>query len=179
MYAGKIVRLRAYRKDDIPRVLEYINDSDVKKNLVTGAPFPLRLEDEEKFYENISASKDAYSFAIETIADSRHIGGCGIGFVDWKNRFGDVGIYIGAEHYRGKGYGTDAMRILMQFVFTEMNLNKIRLSVFDFNQRGIKSYSKCGFKQESIRRQEMFREGKYHDVIMMGILRSEWEKLNN
>lgn len=179
MYAGKIVRLRAYCKGDIPRILEYINDSEVKKNLITGIPVPLKKEDEEKFYENINASKDTYSFAIETKDNSKHIGGCGIGFVDWKNRFADVGIYIGDEQYRGKGYGTDAMKILLQFVFSEMNLNKVRLSVFDFNQRGIKSYVKCGFKQEGIKRQEMFREGRYHDVIMMGILRPEWERLNN
>lgn len=179
MFDGKKVRLRAYRKEDIPQALEYINDPEVKRNLVIGVPFPLRLEDEEKFFENISAAKDTYSFAIETLDGSNYIGGCGMNQVDWKNRYAVVGIFIGDEQYRGKGYGSDAMRILLRFIFDEMNMNRVKLFVFSFNQRAIKSYLKCGFKQEGTQRQEMFRDGQYHDTIVMGILRSEWEKLNS
>jgi len=179
MFDGKKVRLRAYRKEDIPQALEYINDPEVKKNLVIGVPFPLRLEDEEKFFESISAAKDTYSFAIETLDGSKYIGGCGMNQVDWKNRYAVVGIFIGDEQYRGKGFGSDAMRVLLRFVFDEMNLNRVKLFVFSFNQRAIKSYLKCGFRQEGTMRQEIFREGQYHDTVVMGILRSEWEKLNN
>jgi RimJ/RimL family protein N-acetyltransferase len=179
MFEGKKVRLRAYRKEDITQALEYINDPEVKRNLVIGVPFPLRLEDEEKFFENISAAKDTYSFAIETLDGSNYIGGCGMNQVDWKNRYAVVGIFIGDEQYRGKGYGSDAMRVLLRFIFDEMNMNRVKLFVFSFNQRAIKSYLKCGFKQEGTQRQEMFRDGQYHDTIVMGILRSEWEKLNN
>lgn len=179
MFEGKKVRLRAYRKEDIPPALEYINDPEVKKNLVIGIPFPLKLEDEEKFFNDISAFKDAYAFAIETLDGSKYIGGCGTNKVDWKNRYAMVGIFIGDEQYRSKGYGSDAMRVLLRFIFDEMNMNKVKLEVFSFNQRAIKSYVKCGFRQEGVLRQEIFREGQYHDVIMMGILRMEWERLNN
>jgi len=179
MFDGKKVRLRAYRKEDIPQALEYINDPEVKRNLVIGVPFPLRLEDEEKFYNDLGSFKDNYSFAIETLDGSNYIGGCGMNQVDWKNRYAVVGIFIGDEQYRGKGYGSDAMRILLRFIFDEMNMNRVKLFVFSFNQRAIKSYLKCGFKQEGTQRQEMFRDGQYHDTIVMGILRSEWEKLNN
>lgn len=179
MYVGKKIRLRAYRKQDIPQALEYINDPEVKKNLVIGVPFPLKMEDEERFYEHINAASDTYSFAIETLNGSKYIGGCGMNQVDWKNRFAVVGIFIGEEQYRSQGYGTDAMKVLLNFIFNEMNLNRVKLSVFSFNERAIKSYVKCGFRQEGVMRQEIFRDGRYHDTIIMGIMRSEWEKMNN
>jgi RimJ/RimL family protein N-acetyltransferase len=177
MFTGKKVRLRAYRREDLPLALEYINDSEVKRNLAIGVPLPLKPEEEEKWYESLSVSKpETFSFAIETLEDSRYIGGCGFNRIDWKNRHAMVGIFIGEEQYRGRGYGTDAMRVLLKFAFNEMNLNKVRLEVFEFNARAVKSYQKCGFVTEGVLRQELFREGAYHGVVAMGILRDEWLK---
>lgn len=177
MLAGKKVRLRAYRREDLPLALEFINDPDVKTNLVIGIPFPFKMEEEEKWYESISSDKpENYSFAIETLEEPRYIGGCGLNKIDWKNRVAQVGIFIGLELYRGQGYGTDAMRVLLRFIFDQMNMNKVRLEVFSFNARAIKSYEKCGFIKEGVMRQELFRDGKYHDIVTMGILRAEWEK---
>lgn len=69
------------------------------------------------------------------------------------------------------------MRVLVRFIFNEMNMNKIKLHVFSFNERAKRVYEKIGFKVEGILRQELFREGRYHDVIVMGLLKSEWEDL--
>jgi len=177
MLIGKKVRLRAYRKEDIPQALEFMNDPEVKANLVIGIPLPFKLEEEEKWYESVSAAKpENYSFAIETLEDPRYIGGCGLNRIDWKNRVAQVGIFIGLELFRGQGYGTDAMNVLVKFIFDEMNMNKARLEVFAFNPRAIRSYEKCGFVKEGVMRQELYREGKYHDIIAMGILREEWIK---
>ncbi|QTA37754.1 GNAT family N-acetyltransferase [Thermosipho ferrireducens] len=178
MLKGKLVRLRAYSKDDLEKVLEYINDSEVKKCLTPGIPFPFRKEDEEKWYQNLNPfSEKSYSFAIETLSDGEYIGGCGINNVYWKNSVATVGIFLGKPFWN-KGYGTDAMRVLVNFIFNEMNINKVRLDVYSFNKRAIKSYEKVGFKVEGILREEIFREGKYHDIFVMGILRNEWKKIN-
>ena len=176
MYVGKMVMLREYRKEDIPLRLSYINDPELQKCLVSDTPFPMTLHEEEKWFESISALGDTYKFAIETLEDNRFIGGCSINDVDWKNSVATVGIFIGDREYWGKGYGTDAMRTLITFVFTQMNINKIRLTCYSFNERAIKSYEKCGFKVEGILRQEMFKDGRYHDKIAMGILREEFGK---
>lgn len=177
MLTGKKVRLRAYRREDLPLALEFINDAEVKTNLVVGVPFPLKPEEEEKWYESISAAKpESYSFAIETLDEPRYIGGCGLNKVDWKNRVAQVGIFIGLELFRGQGYGTDAMNLLLRFIFDQMNMNKVKLEVFSFNARAIKSYEKCGFIKEGVMRRELFRDGKYHDIVTMGVLREEWEK---
>lgn len=174
MYKGEKIRLREYKKEDIKLAQEYINDSEIKKLLNPGIPFLYTYEDEEKWYENLSASKDTYNFAIETLEDKKYIGGCGINEVDWKNSYVVVGIFIGDKDYLGKGYGTDAMKVLMHFIFEQMNIHKIKLNVFSFNQRAIKSYEKCGFKVEGILRDELFVDGKYHDEVSMGILREEY-----
>ncbi|HAS79648.1 MAG TPA: N-acetyltransferase [Fusobacteriaceae bacterium] len=172
MYEGKLVRLREYRKGDIERAKEFLNDFEVRKNLQPTIPYPFTLEDEEKWYSGISAIKDTYTFALETLED-RYIGGCGINSIDWKNSKVVIGIFIGDKEYWSKGYGSDAINILVKFIFDEMNINKIALNVYSFNERAIKCYEKCGFKREGVLREELFRQGRYHDEILMSILKSE------
>lgn len=174
MFDGKLVRLREYRKEDIPLRLSYINDPEVLKYLEPGIPYPVTLNEELRWFDSISAFKDTYRFAVETVSDSNYIGDCGINSIDWKNSNAGVSIFIGNDTYRGKGYGTEAMHLLMDFVFSQMSINKIRLQVYSFNERAIRSYEKCGFKTEGVLRQEIFRNGEYFDVIAMGILRNEY-----
>jgi RimJ/RimL family protein N-acetyltransferase len=177
MYTGQKVRLREYRKEDIERALLYVNDSEVKKLLTPGIPYLNTLEDERKWVEGLSASKDNYSFAIETLEDGKYIGGCGLNSIDWKNSVAVVGIFIGDKNYWGKGYGTDAMEVLIRFIFEQMNIHKVKLNVFSYNERAIKSYEKCGFKVEGVIRQEIFRDGRYYDDIIMGLLKEEYPTL--
>jgi len=174
MFTGEKVRLRAYEKEDIKKAQEYINDPEIKHLLTPNVPFPITLADETKFIEGISAFKDEYSFAIETL-DSLYIGGCGLNRVDWKNRSCIVGIFIGDKSYWGKGYGTDAMNVLIKFIFDEMNLNRIQLNVYSYNERAIKSYEKSGFVKEGVLRQALYKGGAYHDEIIMSLLKEAYE----
>ncbi|WP_304943306.1 GNAT family N-acetyltransferase [Vallitalea guaymasensis] len=174
MYEGKKIRLREYRKSDAEVAQNYINDKELKKNLNPGIPYPYTLQDEEKWFESNTALKDTYSFAIETLGDNVYIGGCGINQVDWKNSNVEIGIFIGNKEYWNKGYGTDAMNVLIRFIFNEMNINKIKLNVYSFNKRALKCYEKCGFKTEGVLRKELYREGNYHDIIVMGLLKEEF-----
>ena len=175
MYTGKLVRLREYRKEDIPLVQRYRNDSETRSFLNIRVPYPYTLADEEKWFEKNSASNDIYSFAVETLSEGTYIGGCGTISTDWKTRVVMVGIWIGDKAYWGKGYGTDAMEVLVRFCFEEMNVEKVKLGVYSFNDRARRCYEKCGFTVEGVLRREVYASGQYHDMIMMGILRDEWE----
>ena len=174
MYVGKKVRLREYRKEDISMRLNYINDTEMLNLLISGIPYPITQHEEEKWLESISAFGNTYKFAIETIKDSQFIGGCSINDVDWKNSVATVGIFIGDKNCWGKGYGTDAMRTLVTFIFMQMNINKIKLTCYSFNERAIKSYEKCGFRIEGVLRQEIYKNGSYHHKIIMGILKEDF-----
>lgn len=177
MYTGQKVRLREYRSEDVKLAQNYVNDPEVKKLMSPGIPYLYTLEDEQKWFERVSgASKDNYDFAIETLGDNKYIGGCGINSVDWKNRVATIGIFIGDKNYWGKGYGSDAINILIKFIFEQMNMHKISLHVFSYNERAIKCYEKCGFVKEGIMREEIFFDGRYYDDIAMGLLKKEYNK---
>jgi RimJ/RimL family protein N-acetyltransferase len=98
--------------------------------------------------------------------------------VDWSGRDAFVGLGIGEIEYWSKGYGTDIMNVLLRYAFTEINLKRVTLSVFEYNPRAIRSYEKAGFCHEKRRRRALNREGQRWDELYMGILREEWMEKN-
>jgi RimJ/RimL family protein N-acetyltransferase len=147
--------------------------------LASDPAFPFSSSAVEKWLEK-DLEKDPppfYMFTICTLADERVIGHIGLDGVRWSHADSFVGIGIGEQEFWGKGYGTDAMQVMLRFAFTEMNLHRVSLTVFDYNPRALRSYEKAGFKIEGRARQMFKREGQRWDEIFMGILREEWESL--
>lgn len=174
MFSGEKVRLRAYRKEDAPLALEYINDPEIKRLLNPAVPFPLTLDEEEKWIASQASTNAEYNFAIEDKQTGAYLGGCGFYEVNWKDRRAKAGIFLGAKELWGQGYGSDALGVLVRFAFEQMNLNKLSLQVFGFNERAIRCYEKAGFKIEGRLRQQIFKDGQYHEEMLMGLLREEW-----
>ena len=176
IYRGKLVRLGMESPEDWAKAVacwerdtEYhrLSDSD-----------PARPWSEKKHKEWIekrmsTEREDFFPFSIRTLAEDRLIGEITI-WVNWVESNGWVGIIIGERDCWGKGYGTDAMHLLLAYAFTELNLFRVTLGVFAYNPRAIRSYEKAGFKPEGVMRGEVFREGRRDDGIYMGILRDEW-----
>lgn len=115
-------------------------------------------------------------FSIYTLEDNRLIGETGLDGIVWNHAESFLGISLGEKGDWGKGYGTDAIRILLRYAFTELNLYRVSLDVFEYNPRAIRSYEKVGFKVEGRVRQFLNRDGKRWDMIFMGLLRDEWLK---
>jgi RimJ/RimL family protein N-acetyltransferase len=171
---GKLVRLRAYEKSDADALFRWFSDEDVTRWL--GPPnFPSRAH-QERFIELASASgDDAKYFAIEAL-DGKLIGDCGLRFINWKSRKAEFFITIGEKQLWGKGLGSDALRIVTRLAFDKMNLNRLWLSVLVDNPRAVRCYEKCGFVREGLLRQESYVDGKYRDVLLMGLLREDYER---
>ncbi|WP_366938276.1 GNAT family protein [uncultured Clostridium sp.] len=176
IFTGSKVALRGYSYEDIVVAHKFVNDYEITKNLALGSIFPVSLDEEEEFIRKSCARSDdmTCNFAIESLEDGEYIGGCGINETDLKNRNCTVGIFIGEKELWGQGYGTDAMEVLIQYAFNELNFEKIKLSVYSFNSRAIKCYANLGFVEEGQLKKEIFREGKYHDVILMAMFREDY-----
>ncbi|MFW9971053.1 MAG: GNAT family N-acetyltransferase [Candidatus Odinarchaeota archaeon] len=134
---------------------------------------------EEEWMENLKNHEDSIHFSIlisHEDAIEKLIGNCGLHKIDWKNRVAEAGILIGEKEYQNKGYGTEAMELLVEYGFNTVNLNRIELYTYEYNIRALKSYKKVGFIEEGRKRQFMWSNGKYYDAILMGILAEEWKE---
>lgn len=178
MFRGELVQLAAVQREYLPRYVEWLNDWEVTQYLMPGTAVPFSLDDENDWFEQQRKEKDSYVFAILALPDLKLIGNCGLHRVDLKNRSGIFGIFIGDKSYWNKGCGTDATRLLLRFAFEELGLNRVELEVYDFNPRAIRAYEKAGFRQDGVHRQGLYRNGEYHDELIMCILHEEWKGLN-
>ncbi|HYK91747.1 MAG TPA: GNAT family protein [Acidobacteriota bacterium] len=181
MMQGNRVRLRPIEREDLPRYVRWFADPEFRFLIATYQPFS--LSDEERWFEQNSAAGELRAWAIDAQVDLEapnpperwmHVGSCGFHKIDWRNRSGEVGIAIGDRNYWGQGFGTEAMRLLLDWGFGTLNLNRIYLRVFADNPRAIRSYEKLGFLHEGRMRQDEFRDGKYRDTLLMALLREEW-----
>ncbi len=122
------------------------------------------------------SGKDEHNkcWVIALKENDQYIGSIGLHGIDWINRRAELGIVIGYEEYLDKGYGTEAIKLLLDFSFRQINLHRVRLRVHEYNQRGIQCYKNCGFKEEGRMRDEIFYQGKFWDMIFMGILEDEY-----
>jgi diamine N-acetyltransferase len=175
MLIGNRVRLRAAERDDLPTFVRWFNDPEVTHFLAMYAPLSLAME--ERWFEGILNDKDTFFFVVEALVGQKPvpIGSLALTHIDWKNRNAGFGISISEKEYWGQGHGTEAARVCLRFAFGELNLKRVYLDVYAYNERAIRSYEKVGFKHEGTRRQAFFRDGQYHDVHLMGILREEFE----
>ncbi|MFJ7734014.1 GNAT family N-acetyltransferase [Lysinibacillus sp. NPDC097231] len=170
---GQTITLQQMTASDLEA---FVKIESEKKTLLLAddeIPFPKTFEDHSTFFQSISGKKEEFIFGIFKKSSNELIGSCGVYAINWQNSTCFVGISIG-EEWQGKGYGTDTMKTLIDFIFNYISIQKIKLQVFSFNKGAIRSYEKCGFTKEGILRNELFRFGKFHDVWLFGLLREEW-----
>jgi len=173
---GERVMLREYRHEDLVPIRGWVNDPDIVRYLSDIFLYPHTLESTESFLQAMMDPRpDSRSFVIADAATELYIGQIGLDSIDWKNRMGRIGIVIGSSERLGRGYGSEAMRLLVSFAFRELDLHRLELEVYDFNERAIRCYAACGFKEEGRLRERLYKEGRRVDVLVMGLLRSEWE----
>jgi len=121
---------------------------------------------------------ERYSFSIRTLAEDKFIGFVGM-WVDLIHGEAWVGLGIGEREFWSKGYGTDMMKLCLQYAFTELCVERVSLGLHEYNPRALKSYEKCGFRLEGRTRKDVMREGKRYDSLWMGLLRAEWSQMQS
>lgn len=134
------------------------------------------IEKENKFLENCSEKKNDVTLGIVKLDNNELIGNCRLKDIDVVNRVATLGIFIGEKEERSKGYGSEAIKLLLDYGFNYLNLHEINLDVYSFNKRAIRCYEKVGFKEYGRRRECIYLNGKYYDTISMDILKSEFKE---
>lgn len=171
-----MVRLRALTEEDAMISYRWRNDFDLA-SMQGGNFLPVSPEREAAWIrDSLKNDTNNLRLAIEVKESGKYIGNAGITSIDWRNRRGEFGIFIGDRSHWGRGCGLDATETMLGFAFRELNLFKIYLTVRADNSAALKIYEKCGFVREGILRGHLYRGGKHLDVIYMGIMRKEFLK---
>jgi RimJ/RimL family protein N-acetyltransferase len=173
---GNHINLRAVTRDDLPAYARWLDNAEVTHYLEMGAR-PTRDSDLETFWHIANEQNDAVVFIIEAGDTKEAVGICGFYLIEAIPRRAQFNILIGEPSVWDRGYGSEATRLLLEYGFLKLNLNSIQLGVNADNLRAIKSYEKCGFVHEGVRRQFVFRNGRYYDIVMMSILHEEYRNL--
>ncbi len=171
---GDLVALGPLRRDLLPIYQRWVNDFGTTRTLDL-PPRPMTMEKELDWYDRQSKTEDDVPFTIYERETLRPIGNTGLHGVDHRNRSATFGILIGEPECRGKGYGTEATRLMLDYAFTALGLHNVMLTVFEFNPAGIRAYEKAGFKAIGRRRKCRMMGGKLWDEVHMDCLSSEFE----
>ena len=179
---GEKVALDPIEPHEADEFKGWLNDQEILQFLA--AYLPLSLGEEEKWINELGKRKNDIVLGIYPLSDNPDrssesnaiIGSIGLHNINQKDRNATLGIVIGNEAYRGKSFGTEAARLLIDWGFNQLNLHRINSGAFAFNDRSIKMHLKLGFKEEGRERQKSFKNGAYHDHVIFGLLREEWKK---
>lgn len=176
-YYKKLVGDRIYLSpmciEDAEKYVEWFNDFKMTDG-VGASSRVMNVEAERTFIKN-TLENNRLSFAIVKLENDEIIGNCGLEDISYIHRIGTIGIFIGDEDNRSKGYGAEALKLLIEYGFKYLNINNIMLNVKSFNERAIACYKKVGFKEFGRRRESYFLNGKYYDDVQMDILAKEFE----
>ncbi|HEX2908990.1 MAG TPA: GNAT family protein [Phototrophicaceae bacterium] len=173
LFQGRLLRLAAPLPEDAAVFAAWSQDDTYGRLLDDD---PIRPQSAADFASFAAPNSDANSFYfhLRTLDDDRLIGFVVLFNIKWSNQSAQLAIGIGPENYRGKGYGQDALRLLLNYAFAELNLHRVGLTVLDYNTRAINAYERAGFIREGVQRQAVQRAGRFFDLILYSLLREEW-----
>lgn len=168
---GKKTTLRPILEKDIPLLIRWTNDPEIRQYMMT--VFPVTENSEREWLVNLGKKSDK-DIVLMIEVKGRPIGVMGVHNINWQNRTATTGTFIGEKILWGKGYGTDAKMTLLNYVFNTLGLRKVMSSVKSFNKRSLSYSLHCGYVREGCLRKQHFVDGKYWDEIVLGIFKDEW-----
>lgn len=172
MLISEHLQLWALERHDLIKNYGWGNDQELA--LLTGmSPLPKTSFELERWYEGVVANPGLKVFAIKT-HQGENIGNAELAQIDWRVRRAEVGVMIGDREYWSKGYGREAVMLLAELAFMEMNLHRLEARVLAYNLRARRCFEACGFKPEGSLREAHYSFGKHHDICLYGLLRPEY-----
>lgn len=175
LFSGERIRLRKLSNEDVSIYHKWRNDIEVMR-FTNPSLDVFTYADTEGFVNRVIESSNSKGYMIEEISTNKSIGVTSIINIDYGSQNAECIIDIGDKDYWGKGFGREAFKLLLDYAFKELNLHKVYLRVFSFNERAIKLYENLGFDIEGKLKEQLYRDGKWHDIIFMGLLKRNYMK---
>jgi len=171
---GSRVRLTALTNDDLPVIASWHDDAAFARLFDARPAAPKTASALENWLYEYSRANNGFVFAIRPLGDEKLIGFIELEGILWAHQHAWISIAIGDVAQRGRGYGGEALRLALRFAFQELNLHRVQLTVFSYNEPAIVLYEKLGFVREGAYREYLQRDGKRYDMYLYGLLRDEW-----
>lgn len=168
MITGNNIFISALNTTDKSTILNWVNNPELKNKI--GTIYPISDIEHEKWFSSRFENSNEKIFGIVSQEYNCLVGIIGLKNIDFINRNAELYIYIGETQYQSKGLGTDAIKTILDFSFNQLNLHRIYLNVFAYNENAIKVYKLIGFEIEGVLKESLFRDGKYHDKIIMSMI---------
>jgi len=174
LLCGRHVRLSAMTQDDLETVARWYEDADFLRLYDSHPAYPKPKESLKKWLEERQEASDEFLFAVRLVGSDELVGMVSIDGIEWSNRAGWLSVGIGDPANWSRGFGSEAAELVLEFAFLELNLHRVTLTVFRYNERAIALYEKLGFRHEGAFRDFGERDGKRYDMLLYGLLRPEW-----
>lgn len=176
LFTGRLVRLAAPRPDDHQLFAKWSENDQYLRIADNDPAKPVSPEAHQKWEQPWLDAPNSFMFRLRTVADDRLIGVVALADLQWMHRTAMLGIAIGDPDYWGKGYGSDAIQLILGYAFRELDLYRVWMHTLGYNARAIRAYEKAGFVREGAQRRAIQREGRRFDLVYFGMLREEWEQ---
>lgn len=174
--SGDLVVLRRHVAGNVAAFRRWYADPEIAR-LARYQPSPMRPDEIDRFFEARVLGPDALAMAVHEKTTNRLIGTCAFSQLDGENGSALYHITIGEADAWGHGYGTEATRLMLDHAFGTLSLHRIGLFVFEFNERAIRAYQRCGFVVEGRSRESIWRDGRWWDELAMSVLQSDWRRM--
>ena len=171
---GQDVYLRPLESGDLPLIRQWANDPEVRA--LTGEVMPMSEAGAAEFLERVRSERDRVWFVVVLRDGDQVIGEAGLLRMFHAWRATDLTLIIGDHSAWGKGYGTQAIRLLLDYAFGHLSFHRVAVGVVDFNERALHFYESIGFRREGVERDGYFYGHRYHDFVMMSILEDEYRR---
>lgn len=172
MIVGKFVRLRLVEERDLALIARWRNAPENRRFFFS--PFLINPDGQPKWYENLLADRARILFMVEAL-DGRPVGVTGIDHIDYRNQEAECGQIVLDPAERGRGYAHESSMLAMRYAFEELNMHRLYVVCMDDNVGVIQWAQYLGFRQEGVLRQSIYRNGRFHDRVILAVLREEWQ----
>ncbi|MBN2564788.1 MAG: GNAT family N-acetyltransferase [Candidatus Eisenbacteria bacterium] len=169
---GRGLTLRRLERVDLPHIRRWLGDSELRGEI--GATAPMSEGDAEEWFERTRSDPRRVWYVIVLDEGDRVIGEAGLLRISPEWRTTDMTVIIGDPAERGKGYGSEVGRLILDLAFNYYGLHRVAIGVVGFNEAALRFWKRLGFREEGVQRDGYFHGGRFHDFVMMSILEAEW-----